>query len=604
MFSKKLRRLLAGVALATGVAISGTALASNCPAGDGSAVANLTPTGVSPTTGLATVTLTWQTTPLGQGSSAGYVVIVTPPVFDYQIDRTVLNQGNSSDPLVIKPIPTDGIGVWSIQVPSGATSASVPNLALAVPYSFQVWTAGGYADYLKAPPLSAEAIACFKTAVSTTATIYPPPTATVWGFADTHTHPFANDAYDQAILLFYGAPFGPKDQILTRDRGCSPICPVPDAVSGLHQGIITGMHLQNFFGSQPSAGWPDFDKYPSYNITLHQAMYSDWLYRAFLGGLRLIVAHAVNNEMLCELSFKARVSTNDSICNDVASVDRQIGDARAMEQYLNAQCGSASPPRCPRPNRGWFHIVTSPADARTTINGGQLAVVLGIEVDRLFGCRLSTQGSSDPRNHDCSQDDAPTEAYITQQVEKYHDLGVRHVFIAHLADSAFAGMAIYDSGQFFPWSMNNLYVNGRDFTTEKCMLSGYGFNYNQNLGVLNPGNFPWDVLQAMGLNPPIAGNYPVPTCNARGLQPLGRFLVTTLRKNGMMVDMDHLSLETWAGTNGLEAQLTVASDPRDRPYYFPTVAGHTGPNALSLGNASERGHNDEELTFLRRSYGL
>jgi microsomal dipeptidase-like Zn-dependent dipeptidase len=364
------------------------------------------------------------------------------------------------------------------------------------------------------------------------------------------------------------------------------------------------MHLQDVGFNEPSAGWPDFDKYPSYNITLHQSMYSDWLYRAFLGGLRLIVAHAVNNEMLCELSFKARVSGGDSICNDVAAVDRQISDARAMEQYLNAQCKSANPPRCLSPNKGWFHIVTSPQEARSTINGGQLAVVLGIEVDRLFGCRESTPGSSDPRNHDCSQDDAATESYITQQVQNYYNLGVRHVFIAHLADSAFAGMAIYNSGQFFPWSLNNLYVNGVDFKTEACMQSGYGFNYNQSLGVLNPSNFPWNLLKDMGLNPPVAGNYPTPTCNARGLQPLGRFLVNALRQKGIMVDMDHLSLETWAGANGLETQLTVVTEQDRRPYYYPIIAGHTGPNALAEGQASERGLNDEQLTFLRRSYGL
>jgi hypothetical protein len=37
------------------------------------------------------------------------------------------------------------------------------------------------------------------------------------------------------------------------------------------------------------------------------------------------------------------------------------------------------------PGRGWYRIVDSPSEARAVISSGRLAVVLGIEVDNVFG---------------------------------------------------------------------------------------------------------------------------------------------------------------------------------------------------------------------------
>lgn len=573
-----------------------------CPSAQHS-VANLTLSGTA-SAGLATATLRWLPTAMGNGGATGYVVVVSPPVFDYQIDRTVLNQQNPTDTLVINSRTDGSIGLWAVNVPSNATSVIIPSLALSLPYSFRIWTEDAFQSAYQGafPAVNLHAltnfIACFSTSVAGSLIVTAPPDAPVWGVADTHTHPFADDAYDQGRVFFYNQSFGPKDQVLTKDIG------VTSLPSGLiHQVTAGSMHMQNPGFNQPSAGWPDFDKFPSYNVILHQEMYSDWLYRAFLGGLHLIVAHAVNNGLLCVVSAGIGSGMNADSCDDVAAVQRQLNDARRMEAYLDAQCLSAAPPRCLGPHRGWFHIVTSPQEARSTINAGQLAVVLGIEVDQLFGCAATTKGLDNFRIHDCSRDDPPTEAFIQQQVQAIHNLGVRHVFIAHLADSAFAGMAIYDSGEPFPWSLNNEFVNGNDFKTEACIASGYGFNYNDHLTLNSSNPLEQALFTAVKLPLPTPGSFASPTCNARGLQPLGRFLVNLLRQNGILVDMDHLSLETWAGANGLESLLTVPAD-QDRPYYFPVVAGHTGPNALAEGQASERGLNDEQFTFLRRSGGL
>ena len=51
---------------------------------------------------------------------------------------------------------------------------------------------------------------------------------------------------------------------------------------------------------------------------------------------------------------------------------------RELQDYIDAQNGG--------PGKGWFRIVTSPYEARRVINEGKLAVVLGIEVSKLFDC--------------------------------------------------------------------------------------------------------------------------------------------------------------------------------------------------------------------------
>ena len=47
-------------------------------------------------------------------------------------------------------------------------------------------------------------------------------------------------------------------------------------------------------------GYPEFDGWPRYNNVTSQAVYYDWLKRAYDGGLRLMVMLAVNNEVLCK----------------------------------------------------------------------------------------------------------------------------------------------------------------------------------------------------------------------------------------------------------------------------------------------------------------
>src|SRR5262249_22823884 len=153
-----------------------------------------------------------------------------------------------------------------------------------------------------------------------------------------------------------------------------------------------------------------------YDSFTHQQMYSDWLKRAVDGGLRLIITDAVNNKLLCDASNKAPGRT----CDDTEAVDAQINVVKAMQNWIDNQSGGAG--------RGWFRIAYSGRQARDIIAAGNLAVVLGIEVNQPLGCRPGQ----------CDQ------ARVRTALERYRNMGVRKITIAHLADTPFAGAALYN----------------------------------------------------------------------------------------------------------------------------------------------------------------
>src|SRR6266567_4395472 len=63
--------------------------------------------------------------------------------------------------------------------------------------------------------------------------------------------------------------------------------------TGYQPGIRNWLHP-----GHPVGGYPNFDGWPRFTTIIHQQMYIDWLKRTYEGGLRLMVAHVVNNELL------------------------------------------------------------------------------------------------------------------------------------------------------------------------------------------------------------------------------------------------------------------------------------------------------------------
>ena len=361
--------------------------------------------------------------------------------------------------------------------------------------------------------------------------------ARVWGFADTHTHLFANLAFGGD--LFWGSPFGDEESAL---RKCY-----------LGHGLTFGVPLHR------RSGYNTYDGWPSWNTQIHQQMYSNWLYRAFQGGLRLMVMLAVNSELLCRAAHGTEAK-----CKDWESVPSQLQSARDMESYL-ARHGSA-----------WFHVVASAAEARATINRGQLAVVLGIEADEVFDCR---------RPHSC------TEAEIRATLQRYYKLGVRHFFPIHLADNQFGGMALFPARANF--NFVNKFMNSKWLSVESCAEVGIEFDMNRAGGS--------SIANAFGLThhlgyfgrPPQYAVRPG-HCNSQGLTPMGRFLMRELFAQGFIVDVDHMSRKA------VDEALTIAEEMQE-----PVIAGHTTVlGALRGQRRSEYAKSDEQLRRISAVNGM
>src|SRR5205807_1162366 len=71
-------------------------------------------------------------------------------------------------------------------------------------------------------------------------------------------------------------------------------------------------------------GFPDFVEWPKYNSLLHQQMWIDWIKRAKEGGLRVMVALAVNSHAMADAAETA--GAND----DYGSMNKQLYAMKAL----------------------------------------------------------------------------------------------------------------------------------------------------------------------------------------------------------------------------------------------------------------------------------
>jgi len=253
----------------------------------------------------------------------------------------------------------------------------------------------------------------------------------VFGIVDTHSHIFANFGYGGGGI-FHGAPYHPLGV-----EHALPSCEAfhgPDGRADFFgAGFDAGRNidLNDFItaiadGLLPefnhaTDGYPVFTKWPSgFDSATHQTQYYKWLERAYRGGLRLVVQHAVNNQIICDFLGRGGIQPIRYSCNDMVGVDRQIDEAYRLQDYVDAQEGG--------PGRGWFRIVTSPQEAREVILAGKMAVVLGVETSNLFDCFLNPPIGFAR----CTEED------VVERLNEIHVRGVRVLFPVHKYDNAFS----------------------------------------------------------------------------------------------------------------------------------------------------------------------
>lgn len=433
-------------------------------------------------------------------------------------ERDAAVQGASSGGTIILPgggsTPIAGSGLPSPLAPPGGQ-----------------YVDEGIAGYVYGDPNSVPGLVPLYRAVATGPSL----PQRIVGFADLHNHQFANEAFGGKA--FVGQPYGRIDEALPH---CTPV----HGPGGIGDVLGTVKALLDKTGGVGHlvGGFPQFDGWPRWNNLTHQAVYEDWLWRALQGGLKLLVMLAVNNEFAARL-----VGNQPAAAADMANVDAQLAACRAMEAAIDQRSGG--------PGRGWYRIVTTPAEARQVIAAGKLAVVLGIEVDFLF---------------DSYPDSPPAPGDLLARLDAYYAQGVRHVFPIHFNDNALGTTAF-----------QNPLVG--DPALEELSPAGVTF------GIFG---WPSEVTTVDGT----AQGYTARSgrANIRGLTELGKFLAAALFAKGMIVDVDHMSAAAAADT------MVIAQN-----YDAPVISSHTGFVEISNGDKRHEGNKlPQEVEQIRRSGGM
>ena len=266
-------------------------------------------------------------------------------------------------------------------------------------------------------------------------------------------------------------------------------------------------------------GWPTFREWPAYDSLTHEASYWKWLERAWKAGLRSYVNLFVDNEQLCQVAVNRK-----NPCDDMNSVRLQHQRIFELQDYIDAQYGG--------PGKGFFRIVTDPFEARRVVNDGKMAVILGIEVSRLFGCGL--------------KNGLPTcdKGEVNRQLDEVHRMGVRSLQLINKFDNAFGGVA-GDAGQTGTVvNSGNRLETGRYWDMRTCDGEEEDVHDREQTTSNTPAQDTiFGATLSLGLPAGTAPVYPsAPHCNNLALSDLGEHLIRRMMERGMFIDPDHLSV--------------------------------------------------------------
>ena len=436
----------------------------------------------------------------------------------------------------------------------------------------------------------------------------------LFGIVDTHGHLMSNWGFGGGGI-FHGAPFhrlgvehalgdctashgeeGTTDFIgFAFDQSSNPDGFDTTAVLG---GLLNGSLP---FPNHQTQGYPDFPDWPDApRRSTHQTMYHKWLERAHLAGLRLLVMHATTNVVLCQLTAGAAGTPLRYPCDDMVAVDRMLDETYAMERYLDAQAGG--------PGEGWFRVVQSPEEARQVISSGKMAVILGIEVPDLFGCRLVQY----------DEGLVCDETHVITQLDAYYDRGVRALFPVHKFDNQFSAgdgdRNFIELGNFLNTGHYSNFVTGDcpDIRTpfdQGSVVFG-GLNEPRDDYFAPPAEdmseFADDpVATALPFltrisEPALEGDY----CQQAGLTDLGVFLLEQMMRRGMLVELDHLPRRSYIRafdvlqTNNYPALGTHGFNHEGRVYELG------GLSKTSIRQCRESGQPGELLASFRERTSL
>ncbi|HEX4844304.1 MAG TPA: hypothetical protein VFV57_11580 [Limnobacter sp.] len=368
----------------------------------------------------------------------------------------------------------------------------------------------------------------------------------VVGWVDTHIHIGGSEALGGKLA--HGRPFHPFG--ITKALDSCEADHGPQGTLGVLDNLLaTGSPVNQ----HATDGWPTFSYWPNPRSQTHHQTYYMWMKRAWMGGQRIMVNHFVANEVICQVW-----PLKEHDCDEMESVKLQRQLLLDLEEYIDAQEGG--------PGKGWFRIVYDSKTARQVIEEGKLAVVMGIENEKLFNCG-EYLGMPE-----C------TEQQVLERLDEFYALGIRSVFPLHIFDNAFGGTEISrftkDAALMQVFNAGNVWETGHPFATTTC--EDIDNAEPSTVESKDYGLIELAMLQIMNM-PPTPEDVPGRECqrNARGLTKLGDFLIDALAKKGVIVETDHM---------GARARKRVLAMMKERG--VPVVSGHSG--TISAARDSQR----------------
>lgn len=317
---------------------------------------------------------------------------------------------------------------------------------------------------------------------------------------------------------------------------------------------------------------PNFLYWPHQSSKVHQQMWWEWLKRAYKeGGLRVMVALTVNNELLAE------VIDGDAPKDDKTTGDEQLDEIRDFVGRHN----------------DFMEVAYSASDLRRIVSANKLAVILGMEVDNI--------GNFNKNNVVCNEET------VKAEIHRLYDKGVRYIFPIHLTDNKFGGTAVYED--LFNYA--NKFSTGNLFTIQSSATIDPTITHRLGAGLDGAGNLGVKLAldAASGIPFPPAFHLfdcPIPTlgcwdkfkfirnllspdsrffsyaatpgghANATGLTRLGVVAIREMMRLGILIDIDHMSQKA------VDSTLTLAELNNN----YPVNIGHNG---LRGPSGNERG---------------
>jgi hypothetical protein len=427
-----------------------------------------------------------------------------------------------------------------------------------------------------------------------------PVLAPLHGFVDLHTHPMSYLGFGGKLI--YGAvdmgsvsqscnparvaseydALGLEYQVFGKDSPCgsmtrSAIIPVfeynlnsafyPDTL--YH---VSGPQSRSPIPLPPGAPLPrDFPTWPAWNDLLHQKMWIDWIKRAHDGGLSVMVALAVNNRLLGDIT-----SGPSDLTDDLKTTNTQIDEIKGL--------ASRNP---------FMKVVYDSAGLHDAVSQGLLAVVIGVEIDNIGD----------------SVGNVPA-ATLISDIDQLYTRGVRYIFPVHVVDNPIGGTAVYQDlfnvanvyEENAPWSLTCVNGNTYEYTPPSAFMSAIaGILLGWSNAPSIPGATPCQSAYTLGGGDPKKSIGATPhgkdvgygNVNTRGLTEAGKAAIQHMMDLGMLIDVDHMS--------ELSVNATLVIAEANYPVHYPLNSGHNVLRGApdKMGNPNPDLLNERYLTALQ-----